>query len=446
MKKRVLSLVLAAAMAASLTACGGSEGAEQTTAADAGSSGQEAADGTVWKIGSMGPLTGPNAIYGNAVVNGAQVAVDEINAAGGINGYQIEYKGADDESDAEKSINAYNSLKDWGMQILVGATTSNSCIAVAAKSAQDNLFQITPSGSAVECAENPNVFRVCFSDPDQGAASAKYIGEHKLATKVAVIYDSSDVYSSGIYSKFAAEAANQGLEIVAEEAFTADTNKDFTTQLQKAKDAGAELVFLPFYYTEAALVLSQANTMGWDPIFFGCDGMDGILGVKNFDTSLAEGLMLLTPFAADAADDLANTMGWDPIFFGCDGMDGILGVKNFDTSLAEGLMLLTPFAADAADDLTVNFVTTYKEKYGDTPIQFAADAYDAVYAVKAAIEDAGATPDMSVSDICEAMKASMVKVSVDGLTGAGMTWNADGEPSKAPKAVKIENGAYVSME
>ena len=406
MKKRVLSLVLAAAMAASLTACGGSEGAEQTSAeagkteaADAGSGEQAAADGSVWKIGAMGPLTGPNAIYGNAVVNGAQVAVDEINAAGGINGYQIEYKGEDDESDAEKSINAYNSLKDWGMQVLVGATTSNSCIAVAAKSAQDNLFQITPSGSAVECAENPNVFRVCFSDPDQGAASAKYIGEHKLATKIAVIYDSSDVYSSGIYSKFAAEAANQGLEIVAEEAFTADTNKDFTTQLQKAKDAGAELVFLPFYYTEAALVLSQANTMGWDPIFFGCDGMDGILGVKNFDTSLAE-----------------------------------------------GLMLLTPFAADAADDLTVNFVTTYKEKYGDTPIQFAADAYDAVYAVKAAIEDAGATPDMSVSDICEAMKASMVKVSVDGLTGAGMTWNADGEPSKAPKAVKIENGAYVSME
>ena len=406
MKKRVLSLVLAAAMAASLTACGGSEGAEQTSAeagkteaADAGSGEQAAADGSVWKIGAMGPLTGPNAIYGNAVVNGAQVAVDEINAAGGINGYQIEYKGEDDESDAEKSINAYNSLKDWGMQVLVGATTSNSCIAVAAKSAQDNLFQITPSGSAVECAENPNVFRVCFSDPDQGAASAKYIGEHKLATKIAVIYDSSDVYSSGIYSKFAAEAANQGLEIVAEEAFTADTNKDFTTQVQKAKDAGAELVFLPFYYTEAALVLSQANTMGWDPIFFGCDGMDGILGVKNFDTSLAE-----------------------------------------------GLMLLTPFAADATDDLTVNFVTTYKEKYGDTPVQFAADAYDAVYAVKAAIEDAGATPDMSVSDLCEAMKASMVKVSVDGLTGAGMTWNADGEPSKAPKAVKIENGAYVSME
>ena len=413
MKKNVLSLVLAAAMAASLTACGGSDNETAATtaagteaakdsgseAAKDGGSAAPAADGAVWKIGAIGPLTGGTAIYGNAVINGAQVAVDEINAAGGINGFQIDYKGADDENDAEKSVNAYNSLKDWGMQVLVGTTTSNPCIGVADKSAQDNMFQITPSGSAVECAANPNVFRVCFSDPDQGAASAQYIGEHKLATKIAVIYDSSDVYSSGIYAKFAAEAANQGLEIVAEEAFTADTNKDFTTQLQKAKDAGAELVFLPFYYTEAALVLTQANTMGWDPIFFGCDGMDGILGVENFDTSLAE-----------------------------------------------GLMLLTPFAADATDDLTVNFVTTYKEKFGDTPIQFAADAYDAVYAVKAAIEDAGATPDMSVSDLCEAMKASMVKVSVDGLTGAGMTWNVDGEPSKAPKAVKIENGAYVSMD
>lgn len=413
MKKRFLSLALAAAMAASLTACGGSgdtatttqapaadAAGTESTAADAASTEAPTADaGATWKIGAIGPLTGGAAIYGNAVVNGAQIAVDEINAAGGINGFQIEYMSADDEHDAEKAVNAYNSLKDKGMQLLVGTTTSNPCIAVADKTAADNMFQLTPSGSAVECAANPNVFRVCFSDPDQGIASAKYIGEHKLATKIAVIYDSSDVYSSGIYAKFAAEAANQGLEIVAEEAFTADTNKDFTTQLQKAKDAGAELVFLPFYYTEAALVLTQANTMGWTPLFFGCDGMDGILGVKNFDTSLAE-----------------------------------------------GLMLLTPFAADAEDDLTVSFVTTYKEKYGDTPNQFAADSYDAVYAIKAALEDANANPEMSVSDICEAAKASMVKISVDGLTGAGMTWNAEGEPSKAPKAVKIEGGAYVSME
>ena len=417
MKRKVLSLTLAAVMAASLAACSNSGDSSTTAAAEAEAAADTAAaaaeadkagaeeaeapaaDGAVWKIGAIGPLTGGTAIYGQAVVNGAELAVNEINAAGGINGYQIEYNSADDENDAEKAVNAYNSLKDWGMQMLVGTTTSNPCIAVADKTMADNMFQITPSGSAVECAANPNVFRVCFADPDQGAASAQYIGEHKLATKVAVIYDSSDVYSSGIYTKFAQEAENQGLEIVSAEAFTADSNKDFTTQLQKAKDAGAELVFLPFYYTEASLVLTQADTMGWKPMFFGCDGMDGILGVENFDTSLAE-----------------------------------------------GLMLLTPFAADATDDLTVNFVSSYEEQYGGTPNQFAADSYDAVYILKAALEDAGATPDMSVSDICEALKTSMLNISVDGLTGAGMTWNEAGEPNKAPKAVKIENGAYTAME
>ena len=390
--KKVLSLGLAAVMALSLTACGGGE---QAPAAE----GNTATEGeAVFKIGGIGPVTGGTAVYGLAVQNGAQLAVDEINAAGGINGYPVEFKFADDENDQEKSVNAYNSLKDWGMQMLVGTTTSNPCVAVAAKSAEDNLFQLTPSGSAVECAANPNVFRVCFSDPAQGAASAKYIGEHKLATKIAVIYDSSDVYSTGIYETFAAEAPKQGLEIVSAEAFTADNKTDFTTQLQKAKDGGAELVFLPFYYTEASLVLKQADTMGFDPLFFGCDGMDGILQVEGFDAALAE-----------------------------------------------GLMLLTPFAADATDEMTVNFVTSYEEKFGETPIQFAADSYDAVYAIKAAIEDAGATPDMSVSDLCEALKASMVKITVDGLTGAGMTWTPEGEPNKEPKAVVVKDGAYNAM-
>lgn len=405
MKRKVLGLTLAAVMAASLTACGGSDGGSDPTAAASANSEANveadggSAEGEAWKIGAIGPLTGGTAIYGQAVVNGAELAVQEINEAGGINGYQIDYKSADDENDAEKAVNAYNSLKDWGMQMLVGTTTSNPCVAVADKTLADNMFQLTPSGSSKECAANPNVFRVCFSDPDQGAASAQYIGEHGLATKIAVIYDSSDVYSSGIYATFAAEAENQGLEIVSAEAFTADSNKDFTTQLQKAKDAGAELVFLPFYYTEAALVLTQANTMGWDPLFFGCDGMDGILGVENFDPALAE-----------------------------------------------GLMLLTPFAADATDDMTVNFVTAYEAQYGGTPNQFAADSYDAVYILKAALEDANATPSQSVSELCEALKASMLNITVDGLTGAGMTWTEDGEPNKAPKAVKIENGAYTAME
>lgn len=353
------------------------------------------ADGDAFKVGGIGPVTGAAAVYGQAVKNATELAVNEINALGGV---QFEFQFEDDEHDAEKSVNAYNSLKDWGMQMLLGTVTSAPCIAVAAETANDNMFQLTPSGSAVECVQNPNAFRVCFSDPNQGTASAQYIGENKIATKIGVIYDSSDVYSSGIYEKFAAEAANQGLEIVSAEAFTADSKTDFTVQLQKAKDAGAELVFLPIYYTEASLILTQANGMGFAPMFFGCDGLDGLLNVEGFDTSLAE-----------------------------------------------GVMLLTPFAADSDDELTQKFVAAYKEAYGDTPNQFAADAYDGMYAIKAAIEKSGVTPDMSASDICDAMEVAMTEISIDGLTGEGMTWTADGEPNKAPKAVKITDGAYAAM-
>ena len=395
--KKFLSLAMTAMMAISMTACASKTEAPATTPTESTQTAEGSGEGT-FKIGGIGPITGGAAVYGLGVMNGAQLAVDEINAAGGINGSQIEFNFQDDEHDAEKAVNAYNALKDWGMQALMGTVTSTPCIAVADKTATDNMFQITPSGSAVPCIANDNAFRVCFSDPDQGAASAKYIGENKLATKVAVIYDSSDVYSSGIYEKFAAEAQNQGIEIVAAEAFTADSKTDFSVQLQKAKSAGAEMVFLPIYYTEASLILAQSASLDFAPIFFGCDGLDGILNVEKFDTTLAE-----------------------------------------------GVMLLTPFAADAQDDLTKKFVEAYKAAYNDTPNQFAADAYDAIYAIKAAMEDAKVTPDMSVSDICEAMKASMVKISIDGLTGAGMTWNASGEPNKEPKAVKIVNGAYTAM-
>lgn len=413
MKKKLLSLGLAVAMAASMTACG-SGSTTETTAAPETTAASEAAEttaaegetteaaapteGGVLKIGGIGPLTGGAAVYGIAVKNGAQLAVEEINAAGGINGMTVEFNFQDDEHDAQLAVNAYNSLKDWGMQMLMGTVTTNPCLAVAAETATDNMFQLTPSGSAVECISGENAFRVCFSDPNQGIASAQYIGDNALATKVAVIYDSSDVYSSGIYEKFASEAKNQSFEIVAAEAFTADSKTDFTVQLQKAKDAGADMVFLPIYYTEASLILTQANTMGYAPAFFGCDGLDGILTVENFDTSLAE-----------------------------------------------DVMLLTPFAADAQDDLTKNFVEKYNTSFGETPNQFAADAYDAIYAIKAAAEQSGVTADMSVSDMCEAMKGGMVAITIDGLTGEGITWAADGEPSKAPKAVKIVNGAYTAM-
>ena len=395
--KKMMACALACVLAASVMAGCSSAPAASAPAAPAQES---AASGeSVFKIGVIGPLTGGAAAYGVAVQHGAEIAVEEINAAGGINGFQVELRSEDDELDNQKSVNAYNALKDWGMQMLVGSVTSGCCIAVSEYSKEDNMFQITPSGSAADCVQYDNVFRICFSDPNQGKASAQYIGQNMEQKNIGVIYDSSDVYSSGIYQTFAEEAGNQGLNIVSAEAFTSDSKTDFSVQIQKAKDAGAELVFLPIYYTEASLILQQADTIGYKPVFFGCDGMDGILGVENFDTSLAE-----------------------------------------------GLMLLTPFAADAEDELTQKFVAKYQEAHGEIPNQFAADSYDAVYSIKAAAEKAGITPDMSISDMCEAMKGAIVETTVSGLTSSSMSWEASGEPNKEPKAVVIQDGAYASVQ
>ena len=386
-------------MALSLAGCGGSgnSGSSDSTGTEEAKAEEAGAEGEVFILGGIGPLTGSAAAYGESVKNGIELAVNEINEAGGINGYQVEYYFEDDENDAEKAVNAYNTLKDKGIQMLVGTVTSKPCIAVGAESAADNMFQLTPSGSAVQCVENDNVFRVCFSDPDQGKKSAEYIADHGLATKIAIIYDSSSEYSDGIRESFVTTAEEKGLEIVASEAFTADSNTDFSVQLDKAKEAGAELVFLPIYYQEASTILKQADDKDFHPQFFGCDGMDGILSVENFDPSLAEGLMLLTPFTVD-------------------------------------------------EEGSQDFVKAYEEAYGIEPLQFGAGAYDSVYAIKAAAEKAGLTPDMDISDMCEAMKTAMTEITVDGLTGEGMTWNAAGEPDKAPKAAKIVNGVYEMMD
>ena len=383
--KKLLTMILAGVLAAScLTGCGNMENASSS-------------DTLI--LGGIGPLTGAAATYGNAVKKGAELAVDEINEAGGVNGIKFRLEFEDDEHDAEKSVNAYNTLKDNGAKIIIGSVTSVPCVAVADKTKEDNMFQLTPSGLSVECIENDNAFRVCFSDPNQGIASAQYISEHNLAKKVAVIYNSSDVYSQGIYEKFTKEAASRGIEITTAEAFTKDSATDFNVQLQKIKQSGAELVFLPIYYQEAALILTQAKTLGLDTKFFGCDGLDG-----------------LTSQLGDNA------------------------------SIANGVMLLTPFAADAKDEKTVKFVEAYKAKFNDeTPIQFAADAYDAVYVIKTAMEDSQITDaTISVSDLCDKLKESMTKITVTGVTGT-MTWDANGEPTKEPKAMYIEDGSYKAM-
>ncbi|MGN1416788.1 MAG: ABC transporter substrate-binding protein [Oscillospiraceae bacterium] len=390
LSKKILALGLAACMTVPMfTACGNDAGTS-TDSADGGASDSTAAGGTL-VIGGIGPITGGAAVYGNAVKNGIQLAVDEINAAGGVNGMQLALDFQDDEHNEEKAVNAYNTLKDNDMKLLIGTVTSNPCIAVAAESAKDNIFQLTPSGSAVECVANDNAFRICFNDPNQGTASAQYIAQNNVAAKVAVIYDSSDVYSTGIYEKFNEEAAAQGLEVVAAEAFTADSKTDFSVQIQKVQESGAELLFLPIYYQEAALILQQADKAG--------------LSVK---------------------------------YFGCDGLDGLIDQLGDDVALAEGVMLLTPFAADATDDKTVAFTTAYKAAYNnEVPIQFAADGYDAVYAVKAAIEKAGITDaSISASDLCDALKTAMTEITLEGVTGT-ITWAADGEPTKDPKAMEI---------
>ena len=358
-------------------------------------------DAETFKIGVIGPMTGDYAQYGLGVYHAAQLAAEEVNANGGFNGYNVEVLAAgDDQGDPEKAVNAYNDLLDKGMQMLCGTVTSGACIAVGAEAAEST-FLFTPSGTAVDCiTSGSNEFRMCFTDPAQGTKSAEFIGKHKLATKVAVLYDSSADYNSGVNDAFVAAAEDNGLEVVADEAYTADSNTDFSVQLKKIKDSGAELLFLPNYYSDNALILQQAHDAGMDDI-------------KKF---------------------------------GVDGMDGILGVENFDTSLAEGVMLLTPFSATGDDEATVKFVKAYGDaNNGETPNQFAADTYDVLYAMQAAANDAGITPDMSNEDISAAMSASMLNITLDGLTGEAK-WTEDGECDKAPKAYVIKDGVYASME
>ncbi len=411
--KKIVSSVLAASMVFSLAACGSSASVSESTAASSETStaatGESAASGsytgTPIKIGGIGPITGGAAVYGNAVKNAQELAVKEINAANGSDVFEWQFE--DDENDAEKSVNAYNNLKDWGMQVLAGPVTTTPSVAVASETVNDNLFMLTPSASSLsvilndagdESTARGNVFQICFTDPNQGVASADYIADNGLPTKIGVIYDASDAYSSGIYEKFKAEAEVKGLEIVTAEAFTADNKADLSTQVAKCQEAGAELVFLPIYYQEASQILIAADKIGYAPEFFGCDGMDGILAIEGFDTSLAE-----------------------------------------------GLMLLTPFAADAEDEKTQAFVAAYKEAYGDTPNQFAADAYDVIYAIYQAVLAGGLNGDMDTSEICEGLKTQFTSMTFDGLTGTGMTWDATGAISKSPKAVVIKDGAYAAM-
>ena len=348
------------------------------------------------KIGGTGPLTGGAAIYGNAVANAAQIAVDEINARGGQQ-YELRYE--DDAHDPEKAVNAFNALLDWGMQVSMSSVTSKPAEATSELNMEERVFGMTPSASSVAVIDGKdNVLQMCFTDPNQGSASAAYIVNKGLASKVAVIWKNDDVYSKGIYDTFMAEAEVLGLEVVSDTTFSDGNDTDFSVQIADAQEKGAELVFLPMYYTPASLILAQANAAGYAPVFFGVDGMDGILAMEGFDASLAE-----------------------------------------------GVILLTPFNADSTDEKTASFVAKYQELYGEIPNQFAADGYDVVYALVEAMEAAGVTADMSAEEINDALIETFKTFTFNGITGENMTWN-NGAVSKDAKAVILSNGVYVSFE
>ena len=391
--KKFVAMLLAVVMVLSLAACGGSS--EKAPAAEA-----PAAEGAApaIKIGLTGPMTGGASEYGLAVRGGMEIAVAEINAKGGL---QIEFKAEDDEADgSDKAVSAYNSLKDWGMQILAGAVTTGSALAIAAETVNDGIFMLTPSASAVDVAmTGSNVYQMCFTDPNQGASAAELMAQKWPDAVIGVIYDSSDAYSAGIVDGFLTKASELGLNVAVDDAaFTADNKADLSTQVTKCKDAGCDLVFLPFYYTEAAQVLTYADTIGYTPTFFGCDGMDGILNVEGFDTSLAE-----------------------------------------------GLVLMTPFDANSSDEATVAFVEQFKANNGGkVPNQFAADGYDVIYALYNACVAAGVDGSTPAADVCAALQEQFATMTVDGLTGSGMTWDANGMISKAPAAMIVKDGAYAA--
>lgn len=380
MKKKVFAFVLAAVMVFTMVACG-----DSSTPADSETSGDSTA-ATV-KIGGIGPLTGSYANYGLSVSNGAKIAVEEINANGGINGAQVELQFQDSQGDPESAVNAYGKLMDWGMNVSLGGTFSGETASIVAAANEDDIMLITPSGSADGCiAGNDKAFRVCFYDSFQGAAAADYIKDNGLASEVGVFYESDYDYSVGLYNSFVEQCAADGITIKETQTFTTSTNTDFSTQVNALVASGVKVVFMPIYAEEASTFLTQAKGKFADDVYF----------------------------------------------FGADGLDGILGKVEQDPSIANNVLMLTPFAADSTDPAVKSFVEKYQEAYNAVPDQFAADGYDAVYVIKAAVEKAGSTSG-------EALAAAMTELSVAGVTGT-MTWGADGNTSKAASAILYFDG------
>ena len=376
--KKFLCMMMAVLMVLAMAACGGEP---------ANNGGNDIPDATTVKIGGIGPLTGAYANYGLSEKNGAELAVKEINEAGGIAGKQIELSYQDSQGESESAVNAYGKLMDWGMEVSLGCVLSGENASVVAAARDDDVLLITPSGSADKCIDgNDKAFRVCFYDSYQGAAAAQYIKDNNMVDTVGILYQSDNDYSVGLYNAFVAKCGELGITIAETQTFTSSTNTDFSTQVSALVSSGVKLVFIPLYAEEASTFLTQAHGKFADDVYF----------------------------------------------FGADGLDGILGKVEQDTSLANNVLMLTPFAADNPAENVQSFVKKYQEAYGATPDQFAADAYDAIYAIKAAVEKAGSTSGA-------ALASALTSLTVEGVTGT-MTWAADGNTNKPASAILYYDG------
>ena len=376
--KKFLCMMMAVLMVLAMAACGGEP---------ANNGGNDTPDATTVKIGGIGPLTGAYANYGLSEKNGAELAVKEINEAGGIAGKQIELSYQDSQGESESAVNAYGKLMDWGMEVSLGCVLSGENASVVAAARDDDVLLITPSGSADKCIDgNDKAFRVCFYDSYQGAAAAQYIKDNNMVDTVGILYQSDNDYSVGLYNAFVAKCGELGITIAETQTFTSSTNTDFSTQVSAQVSSGVKLVFIPLYAEEASTFLTQAHGKFADDVYF----------------------------------------------FGADGLDGILGKVEQDTSLANNVLMLTPFAADNPAENVQSFVKKYQEAYGATPDQFAADAYDAIYVIKAAVEKAGSTSGA-------ALASALTSLTVEGVTGV-MTWTADGNTNKPASAILYYDG------
>lgn len=373
--KKVLAFVLALALAVcGLTACSAQKDDGYTS------------ENTEYVIGATGPLTGDASSYGISVQQGAQLAIEEINAAGGLNGVNFRLDMRDDKADAGEAQRAYLSLYEAGMQVSLGSVTSASCEAFGTKAAEDGLFFITPSASAASVIETGDTaFRVCFGDPDQGTLAAEELTSKY--EKIGAIYDTSDPYSSGIYDAFKAKMAELNVSYI-EQSFDKENKRDFSTQVAALKDC--DVIFLPIYYTEAGLIAKTCAAKGCDAVLFGCDGLDGV-------------------------------------------------ATQIDASVKNKVKYITPFDVNSTDAQVSKFVSAYKAKYNTLPDQFAADGYDAVYVIYNAMKKAGVNDvKIDAASLGEIMVETVTAsdFSYQGVTGK-MTWDASGACNKVPVIVEL---------